>query len=52
MKTVDITYRCGPQDADARPRPTDSKAALNRLNDGNRTFAALLEGFAEQAGGV
>jgi carbonic anhydrase len=52
VKTVDITYRYGPQDADARPRPADSEAALNRLNDGNRAFAALLEGFANQAGGV
>src|SRR5215510_12035288 len=52
MKTVDITYRYGPQDADARSRPADSNAALKRLNDGNREFAALLEGFAEQAGGV
>ena len=52
MKTVDITYRYGPQDADARPRPADSEAALNRLNDGNRAFAALLEDFADQAGGV
>src|SRR5262245_29909269 len=52
MKTVDITYRYGPQDADARPRPADSKAALKRLNDGNRAFAALLEDFADQAGGV
>jgi carbonic anhydrase len=52
MKTVDITYRYGPQDADARTRPADSEAALNRLNDGNRAFAALLEGFADQAGGV
>jgi carbonic anhydrase len=50
VKTVDITYRYGPQDA--RPRPADSEAALNRLNDGNRAFAALLEGFADQAGGV
>jgi carbonic anhydrase len=52
MKTVDITYRYGPQDADARPRPADSKAALKRLNDGNRALAALLEDFADQAGGV
>ena len=51
MKTVDITYRYGPQDADARPRPAD-KAALKRLNDGNRAFASLLEDFADQAGGV
>jgi len=52
MKTVDITYRYGPQDADERPRPADSRAALKRLNDGNRAFAALLEDFADQAGGV
>jgi len=52
MKTVDITYRYGPQDVVARPRPADSEAALNRLNDGNRAFAALLEGFEDQAGGV
>jgi carbonic anhydrase len=52
MKTVDITYRYEPQDAGARPRPADGEAALKRLNDGNRAFAALLEGFAEQAGGV
>src|SRR5690242_6912692 len=53
MKTVDITYRYGgPQGADVTPRPADSDSALNRLNEGNRAFAALLEGFADQAGGV
>jgi len=52
MKTVDITYRYGPQETGVRPRPADSEAALSRLNDGNRAFAALLEEFADQAGGV
>ena len=44
MKTVDITYRYEAQDTPARPRPLDSVAALHRLNEGNRAFAALLEG--------
>src|SRR5215831_18263961 len=52
MKTVDITYRYEQQNADARTRPVDSAAALRRLNDGNCAFAALLEGFSGQAGGV
>src|SRR5262245_33354210 len=52
MKTVDITYRYGQQDADAIRRPADSEAALRRLNDGNRAFAALLEDFSNRAGDV
>jgi carbonic anhydrase len=52
MKTVDITYRYGPQDAQACGRPADSAAALRRLNDGNRAFAALLEDFANEDGDV
>jgi hypothetical protein len=52
MKTVDITYRYGQQDADASRRPPVSKAALRRLNDGNRAFPALLEDFSNQAGGI
>jgi carbonic anhydrase len=52
MKTVDITYRYEQQDADASRRPADSEAALRRLNDGNRAFAALLEDFSNQAGGI
>jgi carbonic anhydrase len=43
VKTVDITYRYETRDTPARPRPLDSSAALGRLNDGNRGFAALLE---------
>lgn len=48
MKTVDITYRYGTQDTPASPRPLDSKAAHLRLNDGNRAFAALLEGLTDE----
>ncbi len=47
MKTVEIIYRYAAQDAAARPRPSDSNAAHLRLNDGNQTFAALLEGIAD-----
>jgi carbonic anhydrase len=43
MRKVDITYRYESRDAPARPRPSDSNAALHRLNDGNRAFSALLE---------
>ena len=50
MKTVDITYRYGEQDAPSRPRPPDSSAAHLRLNDGNRAFAALLEGLTDESG--
>src|SRR6185503_6507520 len=43
MKTVDITYRYGPQDAQASGRPADSAAALRRLNDGNtRQWSGIL----------
>src|SRR6188474_3652329 len=52
MKTVDIIYRYGAQDAAARPRPLDSNAARVRLNDGNQVFAALLEGMTDENGKV
>ena len=48
MKRVDITYRYETRDTPARPRPSDSNAALDRLNDGNRAFAALLENSANE----
>jgi carbonic anhydrase len=48
MKRVDITYRYETRDTPARPRPSDSNAALDRLNDGNRAFAALLENPADE----
>jgi carbonic anhydrase len=45
MKTIDITYRYEVRDTPVRSRPLDSDAALLRLNDGNRAFAAILEGL-------
>jgi carbonic anhydrase len=44
MKTIDLIYRCEAQDTPARPRPAGSDAALRRLEEGNRAFAALFEG--------
>ena len=41
---LDIIYRCAMLDASARPRPADSAAALRRLSEGNREFAAMLDG--------
>jgi carbonic anhydrase len=43
MKTVEIVYRYGPGSPLARPRPVDSETARQRLQDGNRAFAALLD---------
>ncbi len=48
MKTVEITYRYEARDVRARPRPPDSDAALLRLNNGNRDFAALLESLKNE----
>lgn len=39
---IDITYRYEAQDQPARPQPPDSDAAMRRLCDGNRSFAALF----------
>ena len=44
MRTVEIIYQYAAQDAPARPRPLDASAARQRLNEGNRAFATLLEG--------
>jgi carbonic anhydrase len=43
---IDIIYRCEMLDAPTRPRPADSAAALRRLSEGNREFAALLDDSA------
>jgi carbonic anhydrase len=48
MKTVDIIYRCETRGTPARPAPLDSNAALARLDDGNRAFAALLDGLTDE----
>lgn len=50
MKTVDIIYRYEAGDAPKRLAPTDSDAALIRLNDGNRDFAALLDHVRDTSG--
>ena len=50
MKTVDIVYRYSAGEADVRPLPRDSGAALLRLQEGNRGFAALLDHIGEEGG--
>jgi carbonic anhydrase len=50
MKTVEITYRYGQTGARIRPRPSDTEAARLRLLDGNRAFAALLDGHPDESG--
>jgi carbonic anhydrase len=50
VKTLEITYRYGSRDAPLRPRPPDADAAKLRLDEGSRTFAALLEGLADESG--
>ena len=50
MKTVDIIYRYQARDIPARPLPSDSNAALLRLDDGNRAFAALLDHVKDESG--
>jgi carbonic anhydrase len=52
MTTVDITYRCETHGPPAKPRPLDSEAALLRLDDGNRGFAALLDRSDDSGGRV
>jgi carbonic anhydrase len=51
VKTVEITYRYGGgDDAAARERPTNADAARDRLDQGSRTTAALLESLGEGTG--
>jgi len=50
VKTVDIIYRYEARDTLARPLPSDSNAALLRLNHGNRAFAALLDHVKDESG--
>ena len=50
MRTVDIIYRYEAQEVPARPLPGDSDAALSRLDDGNRSFSALLDRVQEESG--
>jgi carbonic anhydrase len=50
VKTVDIIYRYQAVDAPKRRPPPDSNAAVLRLNDGNRDFAALLDRVKDTSG--
>ncbi len=52
MKTVDITYRYETLAVPARLLPLDSDAAMHRLNEGNRAFAALLDSLTDDDGQV
>lgn len=48
MKIVDIIYRYEARDTSASLRPSHTDAALRRLEDGNKTFAALFESTADR----
>lgn len=50
MKAIEITYRYDDTPATLRPRPADAEAARARLDEGNRTFAALAENLDQDAG--
>ena len=50
MKTVEITYRYAGEPT--RARPGDADAARERLDEGNRAFAALLDGLEVGRGTV
>ena len=47
MRAVEIAYRYESPDAPVPPRPKDAESARQRLDAGNRSFASLLEGSAE-----
>jgi len=51
MTSIDITYRYCDDDTAIRPLPADSRAALLRLEQGNRSFAKLLD-QDEKTGGI
>ena len=50
MRAVEIIYRYGEHGDLARPRPVDSNAARQRLDEGSRAFAALIESLADDSG--
>ena len=47
MRSVEITYRYGMRSEPARPRPATAEEACVRLNEGNRAFAAILDGLVD-----
>jgi carbonic anhydrase len=46
VSTVEITYRFGAAPVAGRERPRDARRARDRLDDGNRAFAALFDRVA------
>jgi carbonic anhydrase len=50
VKTVDIIYRYNADETAIRPLPPDSTAALLRLEQGHKSFAALLDHLEEEGG--
>src|SRR4051794_33883889 len=50
MKILEITYRYESSTLAPRARPADANAARARLDEGSRTFAALLESLHDDAG--
>ena len=50
MKVVEITYRYDGSDATVRPRPADAQAATDRLNEGSRAIARLVDSLADGEG--
>ena len=50
MKVIEITYRYDAAQLVARPRPADADAARDRLDEGSRTFAALLDSLTDGTG--
>jgi carbonic anhydrase len=52
MQTVEIVYRYDAANAQVRSRPASTKAALLRLQEGNRTFAELLSNVKDGTGSV
>jgi len=52
MKTVEITYRYRANHVAERARPADADAARLRLNEGNCSFAALLDSLEVGRGTV
>jgi carbonic anhydrase len=50
VETVDIIYRYNPSETAIRPLPSDSNTALLRLNEGNKSFAALVDHVKDVSG--
>ena len=50
MKAIEVIYRYEAGGSHARSQPSNSEAAWQRLEDGNRDFAALFDGLMDDDG--